>query len=364
MSGPFTPRALTESRWARRALRLARAAHARLLDAHDWLRETPLWPAPAASDAPHHDVRLRRAEARLARIAARAGGRMGVAALHVETGRGVSLNGGLRFPMASVVKLPAAVHLLALVDEGKLTLERTIALEPRHVVPGGGLIANRLRVPGAALSVHNLLELMLVDSDNSASDVLLELVGGASAVSARLRALGVTQLSVDRSILRLFADLAGLAELPPDGPYAGERWAAIRAAVPPERRAEARRAYLSDLRDTGTPQAVVGMLATIQRREALSHEGTALLLDILRRCATGPQRLKGLLPSGTHVAHKTGSLAVGVCNDAGIIELPGGAGHVAVAVFLQGSHLPRREQDRMVARAARAVYDCFAAPAP
>ena len=60
----------------------------------------------------------------------------------------------------------------------------------------------------------------------------------------------------------------------------------------------------------------------------------ALLLSILRRCQTGEARLKGLLPAGTEVAHKTGT-AAGINNDVGIITLPNGAGHIAIAVFIE-----------------------------
>jgi beta-lactamase class A len=81
----------------------------------------------------------------------------------------------------------------------------------------------------------------------------------------------------------------------------------------------------------------------------------------MARCATGTQRLAGLLPPGTRVAHKTGSLKVGVNNDAGIIYLPDGAGHVAMAVFIVGSPRRNGDQDRAAAQMARAAYEYFVA---
>jgi beta-lactamase class A len=96
---------------------------------------------------------------------------------------------------------------------------------------------------------------------------------------------------------------------------------------------------------------------------------TSLLLDILGRCETGDDRLKGMLPSGTQVAHKTGTIegpiGVGarrprVCNDVGIIELPGGA-HVALAVFVVRSPRDAQAQARVIAQIARKVHDSFSA---
>jgi beta-lactamase class A len=98
------------------------------------------------------------------------------------------------------------------------------------------------------------------------------------------------------------------------------------------------------------------LLVKIQKREV---KGAELLLDILRRCQTGEARLKGLLPEGTAVAHKTGSMGVTITNDVGIIALPGGAGHVAVAVYVKASDQPERARERAIAEIARVARDFF-----
>lgn len=77
-----------------------------------------------------------RLERELARLAKPAGGTVGVSAVHIETGRRVSLNGAERFPMASVYKIPIAVQLLARVDEGQVRLDRMIELKPSDLRPG------------------------------------------------------------------------------------------------------------------------------------------------------------------------------------------------------------------------------------
>lgn len=314
-----------------------------------------------------HDT-SRRVERRLARIAALAGGEVGVAALHVETGQQLSLHGATRLPMASVVKVPVAVSLLRLVDRAELLLDTMIELEPHQVHLDSVIIGTRLRVPGLALSVRNLLELMLVVSDNSASDLLLDLAGGTTAVNDCLHALGVAGMSVNRSTMELIADLQGAASPEVENELARAKSAPPKPAVPSKGSQAASERFLADERDTSSAEAMVRLLSAIVRGEALSSGSTVLLVEIMRRCETGSGRIKGLLAPDTPVAHKTGYLSRrtedGSCrpcvvNDAGIITLPNGLGHVAVAVFVTSSPRSLQVQERVIARIARLVYDYF-----
>ncbi len=104
---------------------------------------------------------------------------------------------------------------------------------------------------------------------------------------------------------------------------------------------------------------MVSLLLKIWRTEALSPAGTAMLPDIMHRCETGRQRLEGGLPRGTRVAHETGTLRPNVANGIGIIELPGGAGHVIVAVLIKETAQHLRAQERAIAAISRAAYDYF-----
>jgi beta-lactamase class A len=133
----------------------------------------------------------------------------------------------------------------------------------------------------------------------------------------------------------------------------------LRRLVTPSEQQAARSAFYQDRRDTATPEGMARLLAKIWRGEALDAARTAQLLDIMLRCETGAARLKGLLPPEVAVRHKTGSLGVGVANDVGIIDLPGGAGHVVVAVFVKESSREVADQERTIAQIARAAYDYF-----
>jgi len=100
------------------------------------------------------------------------------------------------------------------------------------------------------------------------------------------------------------------------------------------------------------------LLLRIWKREILTPQSAAVLLDMMDRCQTGKSRIKGLLPQGTDVAHKTGSLG-GVANDIGFITLPGDAGHVAISVFTKSSTKPEDAAEKAIAEISRTIYDYF-----
>jgi beta-lactamase class A len=311
-----------------------------------------------AEKAPSNAGALPKLEREIARLSKVSGGTVGVTAIHLETGRRVSLNPAERFPMASTFKVPVAVELLTRVDRGEIKLDQMVEITASDLHPGSGTLSELFNKPGVALSVRNLLELMLLISDNSATDIVLRLAGGPQAVTARMKAGGIEGISVDRSTAQLIADWVGATKLPPEKEWTPAIFMAAFAAVKPEERIEAARRFDADPRDTATPEAMAALLERVYRKDLLKPQSAELLLDIMRRCQTGEARLRGILPAGTVVAHKTGTIG-GTANDVGIITLPDGAGHVAIAVFVKASvnDVPARE--RAIAEIARSVHDFF-----
>jgi beta-lactamase class A len=316
--------------------------------------KTSMSTAPGASDP-----MLQVLEREIARLAKVSGGVVGVTAIHLETGRRVSINGVERFPMASTFKIPIAVQLLTRIDKGEVKLDQMIEIRLSDLHPGSGTLADLFNKGGLALSVRNLMELMLLISDNSATDVLLRTAGGAEAVTARMRALGIEGINVNRPTAQLIADWVGVPNLPPADQWSPALFDQAFAAVKPDQqKAAAAMKFDADPRDTSTPDGMAALLEKIYHREILRPESGELLLDIMRRCRTGEARLRGLLPQGTEVAHKTGTIG-GTTNDVGIITLPDNAGHVAIAVFVKSSANDTQMRERGIAEIARAVHDFF-----
>ena len=306
------------------------------------------------------DSQLIRLEHEMERVSQIAGGEVGATVIHLESGRKVSFHGDERFPMASTFKIPVAVELLHRVDLGEVKLDQMIEIHPSDLHPGSGTLTSLFNQPGLSISVRNLMELMLLISDNSAADILLRLAGGPDAVTARMRDLGIDGINVNRPTSRLIADWDGVKNLPPEQQWSPAMWQKVFEAVSPDESKKAAAIADKDPRDTSTPNGMAALLARIWLKDAnvMKPESADLLLDIMRRCETGQARIKGILPEGTEVAHKTGSIGAST-NDVGIVTLPDNTGHVAVAVFVKASDKPVVERERAIAEIARSVHDFF-----
>lgn len=294
-------------------------------------------------------------DAEIARLSAAIDGKVGVAAWKLDgKGERVLVNAGERFPMASTFKIAVAGAILADVDAGRLRLDQLIAVEPSMVVPSDG-ISGLLIHPGISLSVHNLLELMLTLSDNTATDVLTRLAGGPQAATAWVRRQGIEAQRIDRDTAGLLRDFFEL----PAGPMQQVLEAAAKKDPTLEERGmHSNAAFDQDPRDTSTPDAMAQLLTRIFNRQALSASSTQVLIDIMQRCHTGAARLRGKLPAGTVVANKTGTIG-GTVNDVGVITLPDGKGQIVIAVFIKESDKPFEQRERVIAEIARSVLDYF-----
>ena len=294
-------------------------------------------------------------------------GTVGVAARHLETGDYVSVNGEEFFPMASVFKLPILVELMAQTVEGKLSLDAEVSLRPPDQHLGSGILSG-LDAPGIKLSVRNLIKLMMQHSDNSATDILFNLVG-TDKINARLASYGIEGITVDRSCQHLIMDAIGLDFAEHQGMGLEEVVGSYRAKLRenPGLGKEAQASFPSVMKDQSTPEAMNLLLEKIFRQEILDQESCEYILEIMLGCETGARRIKAGLPRGTRLAHKTGTIG-GTVNNVGVIYLPDGLGHVALTVFFKETEEGEtREVEDKIAEISRYVYDYFyftaAAPA-
>jgi beta-lactamase class A len=204
--------------------------------------------------------------------------------------------------MASTMKIAVAAAYLAEVDAGRRSLEDPIG----------------------SSTAGQLMDAMMIRSDNRATDLLLATLGGPAAVDHWLRGHGLTGIRVDRNIAQLLS---------------------------------ARR-DLRDIRDSSTPTAMLGLLRLVDTGPALSPRSRSLLLDMMYRCRTGSNRIRGILPPGARVENKTGTLS-GYTGDVGFLTTPGGR-RIAVAFFGRGGE----NRPAVIATAARMIYDAFGAELP
>lgn len=310
------------------------------------------------------DPNLKHLGAEIERLAEASLGTVGVAAIHLESGRGVLLNGNESFPMASTYKVPIAVEILAQVDEGKRSLDDLIPMQTSDHVDTYGVLSDFFDTPGSRLTIQNVLGLMLRISDNIATDLLFREAGGAEAITARMKAFGAEGIRVDRTTRALIANFLGRDDATAARPMPPAEYNRLilegnSSQLDEARLAELNESFNSDPRDTATPRAMAALLRRIWKREILSEESSALLIDIMARCQTGENRIPGALPPGTPVAHKTGTIGEST-NDVGVITLPGDAGHVISVVFVKESKLPSNAaMEPVIAEIARASHDYF-----
>jgi len=99
------------------------------------------------------------------------------------------------------------------------------------------------------------------------------------------------------------------------------------------------------------------LLLAIDSGKALSKKSREFLLAVMSRTSTGGRRLRGLLPKGTPVADKTGTIG-GVANDVGYITLPDGR-RFAIAVYTKSSTTPEVDREKAIAEVTRSLYDFF-----
>ena len=285
-------------------------------------------------------------------------GIVGVAVKHLESGQELYINEDTYFPMASVFKVPILTEVLAQVKEGKFSLEDEVNIQKADQHFGSGIIS-ALATPGIKLSVRNLINLMMIISDNSATDILLEKVG-APNVNSRLREYGIDKMTVNRTCQHLIMDFVGLDYEKYKGRSLEELSENYKKAMEssPETFKEAMRKFSQKIEDQSTPRAMNTLLEKILKKEILDEQSCDLILSIMLNCQTGESRIKGQLPPGTKVAHKTGTIG-GTVNDSGIIYLPENSGHVILTVFTKDFTWKTGDVEDMIAKISKLVFDYF-----
>jgi len=299
---------------------------------------------------------------------------IGVKAIHIENNKTFSHHGNQKFFMASTVKLPIALTFLHRVDLKQDSLNRKIPLSVQNSVPGSGHLYHRFERRTQKLSSQQLLQYMLIESDNSASDTILKTVNGPKMVTKRMEELGFKHIVVNRSILEIMTDTNHVDHAYLDKPRTVYGWKKLFNATPIYQKILGWRHFQNDNRDTTTPDEMAELLVKLQNNQALSKDKTKLLLGIMGQCRTGRSRIRALLPPQAKVAHKTGTWGIDeqrtnnypgaknlyrFASDVGIITLPKNKGHIAIAVYVKSQSVSDFPRSRSIALVSRAIYDNF-----
>ena len=276
-----------------------------------------LFAATAAAQTPLHQ--------RLADIAKEAQGKVYVSCSLPGANLDCNLAPHGHPPMQSTFKFPLALVMLHQVELGKFQLDQPI----RFLKSDRSVTFSPLQdeFPDADVDVplRKIIKLTVETSDNTAADIQLRLIGGPAVLQQYLDSLGLSAIHQQDSEHTLHGD------------------------------------QKLQYRDYAEPAAMVALLRLFADHSPLNPEHTALLNAWMLEATSGPNRIKGLLPANTPVAHKTGSSGVewGIIpatNDVGLITLPDGR-RLALAIFVTDAHANQETCEHVIATIAKAIYD-------
>jgi beta-lactamase class A len=245
----------------------------------------------------------------------RSQGRLGAAVLDTRTGTLIGHRLDERFPMCSTFKWLAAALVLHRVDAGREQLDRQIRFGTDRLLPHSPITAQHV---GDGMTLAALCDATVTVSDNAAANLILDSVGGPSALTAYARRLGDMATRLDR-------------------------W-----------EPELNEATPGDPRDTTTPRAMAMLLKATTLGDALTLHSRARLIGWLRGSRTNASRLGAHVPVGWQLGSKTGSGPRGTTNDVGVYWTPSGAA-IVVAVYLTESSASEAARNGAIADVARAV---------
>lgn len=279
-------------------------------------------------------------------------GKLAIAVLDLRSGARWGVNAERVMPMMSDFKAPVAAAILSRIDAGSMTLGQSVTLTRQDIVAGSAVPSIGATFQGERMTftLAQLMHAAVSESDNTAVDALIKVLGGPQALTAFLREKGLPQMIVrddERGMARLSAHLTS-AQQPPAGETKQQRQ---------QREAAAYADFLAAPPNTTTPATSALFLQKLWQQQLLSPASTRYLLELMY-AQTVPSRLRGGLPAGARLADKTGTSGIGektvAWNDMGVISWPDGQA-VIIAAYLSDTTATQAERDRLFAELARLV---------
>ncbi|GKQ54246.1 class A beta-lactamase [Bradyrhizobium sp. Ce-3] len=259
----------------------------------------------------------KRLQEEFARIELATSGRLGVAALDMETGLRASQRGDERFPMCSTFKALASAAVLHRVDRGESSLDQRVQVEAKDILAYAPVAKQHV---GSSMTLSELCEAAITLSDNTAANLLLREIGGPAGFTSFFRSIGDNVSRLDRWEVELNEGVPG------------------------------------DPRDTTSPVAMLKDLQRVAIGDALSAASRQKLVDWMVANKTGDARLRAGVPRDWRVGDKTGTGDRGTYNDIGVFWPPGRK-PIVVTVYLTGASAPMEKCNEVIANVARAVVN-------
>jgi len=252
-----------------------------------------------------------------------------VAVMDLKTGEETGIREDSPLPTLSVFKFHIALATLQLVDEGKLSLNQKIQIRKEQLLPETwSPIREKYPDGNVSLSLEQLLKYMAADSDNNATDIILDLIGGTKIVENYCKKKGIEPFQIKHNEASMHIAEKHLYE------------------------------------NTTTTQAMVKAFRKLEQGSLLLKPTTKVLRDIMLGTTTGTDKLKEQLPKNTKIAHKTGAsgrnsegLTIAE-NDAGIIY-PENGNDYAIAVFVIDSYETSEVNKKIISDISKVVFDYF-----
>ena len=292
-------------------------------------------------------------------------GKIGIAVYDPARSRMMHYNGTQLFPQQSVSKLWVALTALDQADRGELDLSETGTVRIADLAVFHNPIRRSVIANGSfSTTYRDFLSRALTQSDNTANDMVLRRVGGPDAVRKVLARKGFSDIRFGPGERPMQSAIAGLEWQ--QSWALGKTFFEVRKAVPYDIRQQAFDSYVADPVDGATPVAIASALAQLHEGELLSGQSTAQYLAWLDEVKSGPNRLKGGLPDGWKIGHKTGTGQVldivppgnpadqAGYNDVGILTAPDGSIYT-VAVMIGRTQVPVPARMEMMHSVVRAV---------
>ncbi|PPS40906.1 serine hydrolase [Chroococcidiopsis sp. TS-821] len=238
----------------------------------------------------------------------------GVFFLDLDTGAYLEINGNSTFASASTIKVPILVAFFQDVDAGKIRLDERLTLKKELV--GGGSGDMQYKPLGTQFTALETATKMITISDNTATNLLIERMGGAAALNQRFLSWGLPATQ----IRNLLPDLEGT--------------------------------------NTTSPRDLAHLMALVDDGKLMSLRSRDRLLDIMRRTVTNTLLPRGL-GEGARIAHKTGDIG-SLVGDVGLVDMPNGKRYIAVAM-VKRPHNDGRAQE-LIRQISRAAYQELSKP--